>query len=141
MGKKLRSRRTALLNPYAAHYRRVSGIISLSRDDEDHKFSDLFSDEPDPRDEQIAELQERLTAEKDARNEERFIFIAVTVILFNVVFFSVMPSFGGPIALLILELLVLIPLASRLGMEEVKQILSRALDRVASKAQDTSDSS
>ncbi|UCA46161.1 hypothetical protein [Pseudochrobactrum sp. XF203] len=112
----------------------------MSSHNEEHKFSDIFSDTSDLRDEQIAELQERLTAEKDARNEERFIFIAVTVILLNVVFFSVMPSFGGPIALLILELLVLIPLASRLGMEEVKQILSRALDRVASNAQDPSDS-
>ncbi|MDH4983954.1 hypothetical protein [Hyphomicrobium sp. D-2] len=96
------------------------------------EFGVILPDEPDPRDEQIAELQERLTNERDARNEDRFIFIAIVVILFNVVFFSVMPTFGGPIALLVLELLVLIPLAKRMGMEEVVQILSRALDRVAS---------
>lgn len=36
--------------------------------------------------------------------------------LLDIVFFTVMPTFGGPIALLILELLILIPMAKR--MEE-----------------------
>ena len=85
------------------------------------------------RDQQVSELQEQLTQERDERREERFVFLVVIVILLNVIFFSFMPSFGGPLAILILELLVLIPLARRMGMEEIAQILSRVIDRVASR--------
>ena len=88
------------------------------------------------RDRQIEELQQSLTAERDARREDRFVFIVALVILFDVAFFAVMPSFGGPLALLILELLVLIPLARRMGMQEIATILDRVLGRIAGKAGD-----
>jgi hypothetical protein len=86
------------------------------------------------QEEQISELQEQLAQERDARMEDRFVFIVAVVILLDVVFFTVMPSFGGPLALLILQLLVLIPLAKRMGMQEVAQILSRVLHRMAGKS-------
>lgn len=96
-------------------------------------LDELFSDEPTPRDQQIQTLQEDLANERDARREERFIFIVILVLLLDIVFFSVMSSFGGPLALLILELLILIPLAKRMGMEEIAAIYSRVLDNVAAK--------
>lgn len=100
-------------------------------DETGKKFDVLATSEVTKKDEQISELQEQLAFEKDARNEDRFAFIVAFVLLFDVVFFTTMPSFGGPLALLILELLVLIPLAKRMGMQEVAQILSRVLDRMA----------
>lgn len=83
---------------------------------------------------QIQELQEEVQREKDGRLEDRFVFIIVSIFFLDVMLFSVMPSFGGPIALLVLELLILIPLAKRMGMQEVAQILNRLLDRVANKS-------
>jgi hypothetical protein len=47
-----------------------------------------------------------------------------------------MPNFGGPLALLILELLILIPLAKRMGMEQIAALLDRILYRMAGKADD-----
>ena len=94
---------------------------------------------PTKTDQQIEELQERLAHERDARREDRFVFIAVTVLLLDIVFFSVMPTFGGPLALLVLELLILIPLAKRMGMEEIAQILSSVIHRMAGKASDGRD--
>lgn len=96
-------------------------------------FRVLVEKEPSPQDQQIQELQAKLVYERDARLEERFVFIVVAVLLLDVVFFTVMPTFGGPIALLILELLVLIPLAKRMGMEEIARVLGRVLDRMVSK--------
>jgi len=93
--------------------------------------SRLLPEEPTKRDQQVEELQEALAYERDARLEDRFVFIVVVVLLFDVVFFTLMPSFGGPLAILILELLILFPLARRMGMEEVARIMSRVLDRVA----------
>ena len=99
-------------------------------------FDDIVQDEPTAQEKQIQELQKDLLHEKDARLEERFVFIILLVLLLNVVFFSVTPSFGGPIALLVLELLILIPLANRMGMQEVAQIINRVLDRVAVKGKE-----
>lgn len=92
--------------------------------------SALLPDQPTKYDQLVEELQESLTNERDARREERFVFIVVCVLLFNVVFFTVMPSFGGPLALLVLELLVLVPLAKRMGMQEIAQLLDRVLSGI-----------
>lgn len=90
--------------------------------------------QPSKQEQQIQELQEDLTAEKDARKEDRFFFIIVVVILFDIVFFTLMPTFGGPLALLVLQLLILIPLARRMGMEEIAGILNGVITRLAGKA-------
>ena len=81
-------------------------------------------------------LQDELTAERKMRLEERFVGIVCLVIILDVVFFSVMPSFGGPIALLIFELLILIPLARRMGMKEIAKMLDGVLERLTLQARD-----
>jgi hypothetical protein len=88
------------------------------------------SGEVSKQDRQIEELQQQLARERDGRNEDRFVGIVCLVMLLDVVFFTVMPTFGGPIALLILELLILIPLARRMGMQEIATLLGRVLDRM-----------
>ncbi|MCC0048527.1 MAG: hypothetical protein H6882_05115 [Rhodobiaceae bacterium] len=103
----------------------------------DKAFSALTSLAVTAQDKQIQELQEQLERERDGRNEDRFVGIVCLVILLDIVVFTIMPTFGGPIALLVLELLILIPLARRMGMEEVAQLLSRVLDRMAGKAGDS----
>lgn len=100
-------------------------------------LDELFDErQPTQRDQQLAELQESLTRERDKRKEDWFIFVVVTTILLDVVFFSVLDNLGGPLALIILQLLILIPLARRLGMEEIVQILDRLLNRIADKKMD-----
>ncbi|AQS41837.1 MAG: Hypothetical protein BHV28_11490 [Candidatus Tokpelaia hoelldobleri] len=85
---------------------------------------------PDGETDTLAKLQEELQAIKDARNEDRFLFIVVTFFLLDVVFFSVLPNISGPIALLALQLLILFPLAKRMGMQEMVEILNKILNRV-----------
>ncbi|MEP7173722.1 MAG: hypothetical protein ABI705_09570 [Aestuariivirga sp.] len=106
------------------------------KDGKPKKFDVVVAVEASKQDKLIQELQERLTKEEDARKEDRFIAIVCLVLLLDVVFFSVMPSFGGPLALLVLELLILIPLAQRMGMQEIAKILSRVLHRMAGKTSD-----
>lgn len=97
-------------------------------------FSSVVNRDPSLIEQQLAKLQKKLEYEKDARKEDQFFFVVVCVILLNVVFFSVMPTFGGPLALLLLQLLILIPLARKMGMEEIATILSRVIDRIAGKS-------
>jgi len=103
-------------------------------DSEGKRFSTIFKQESTQIDQQVEELQEKLEYQKDARKEDQFFFVVVCVILLNVVFFSVMPTLGGPLALLLLQLLILIPLARKMGMEEIATILSRVIDRIAGKS-------
>lgn len=97
-------------------------------------LSGLATSNPSKQEQQIQELQDDLAAEKDARQEDRFFFMIVVVILFDIVFFTLMPTFGGPLALLVLQLLILIPLARRMGMEEIAGILNGVINRLAGKA-------
>lgn len=101
--------------------------------DQENGIKRVLSETPTKRDELIEQLQEELTAERDARREERFIFIVLVVILFDIVFFTVMSNISGPIAILILQLLILIPLARRMGMQEIAQSLDNVLSRIAGK--------
>lgn len=93
----------------------------------------VSGEEIDKRVTLIEDLQEEIQRLKDARREDAFTFITISILLFNVVFFSVMPTFGGPLALLIIELLVLALLAKKFGIEEAVLLISRTLDRVSSK--------
>jgi len=110
----------------------VTTVDPTSEDDK--VFDQLLIDEEGKWAEQVSDLQEQLEKERDARREDRFVYLTLLTILLDVVFFSVMPNLGGPIALLVLELLILVPLAKRLGMQEVAQIISGVLNRVAGKA-------
>ena len=87
--------------------------------------------------EALMALQDELTSERKKRREERFVGIICLVIMLDVVFFSVMPTFAGPIVLLIFELLILIPLARIMGMKEIAKMLDGVLARVASRASDS----
>ena len=80
-------------------------------------------------------LQSALEKEREERKEDRFIFILVSVVLLDVVLFSAMPNFGGPIALLILQLFIVIMLARRLGLREAHRLLAGFLDRLAGRIQ------
>ena len=79
------------------------------------------------QDDKIKQLEEKLERERDARLEERFLSLLVLVIILDVFFFTLMPSWGGPIAILILELLLLIPIARRMGVDKVAKLLDKVL--------------
>jgi len=97
----------------------------------DSDFKNIPDSIPDENARRIEHLEEKLQHIKDARSEERFIFVVIIILLLNVVFFSVLPNFAGPLALLILELLVLIPFAKKMGMQEISEILDRIIHRAA----------
>lgn len=104
------------------------------RAEDDKVFGSLLDDEEGKWADQINGLQEELARERDARREDRFVYLTLLTLLLDVTFFTVMPNFAGPVALLVLELLILIPLANRLGMQEIGQLISGVLTRVAGRA-------
>lgn len=91
------------------------------------EFEFLLERETTKRDEQIRKLEQLLSEEKDSRKQERFFGILVFLILLNVIFLTPMQTWGGPISILILELIALVLLARRMGLQEASQIIDRIL--------------
>ena len=91
----------------------------------------LLSDEPGQHDQQIQGLSKDVARERDARKEARLVWILISLILLNVAFFSSMQSILGPLVIGVLELVVLVIIAQRMGKEEVVQLVDRLIGTVA----------
>lgn len=78
----------------------------------------------------IAQLEAEVQRERDGRNEERFLFVLSVTVLLDLYFFTLMDGWAGPAAILLLELVFLVALGRRLGIEEIAVMCSRLLDRV-----------
>lgn len=76
-------------------------------------------------DETVAQLESKLEAERNSRLEERFGWVLVAVIIFDVWAFQFMATWTGPLVIGIFELLGLTVLANRLGIDEVLPILDK----------------
>ena len=82
----------------------------------------------DSEDDELATLQHQLDEERDRRLEERFVWICGTFVLLDAWWFSGMNSWGGPIALLALELPFLLVIGRQCQVEELSRIVNRLLD-------------
>lgn len=78
----------------------------------------------------LAEAQEENAGVKDDRREERFLWVCACVVLFDCAIFMNANNFGGPLIVGIIELLALVILARRLGVEEVKELIFGLIDRL-----------
>ena len=77
---------------------------------------------PLPVDESAAALELRLQKETDGRQEDRFYAIAFCTILVDMAVFQHLPSIGI-VCIFVLELVILLGLAKRLGNEHVTILL------------------
>lgn len=84
--------------------------------------------------EAAARLGDELEAVKDARKEERFIWILIVTILLDVIWFADSSNATLPIVVLILQLVVLVIIARRMGIDDVVALIDRLLHSVGSKA-------
>ena len=91
------------------------------------ELESLLKHETTKRDEQIQQLEQLLSEEKDSRKQERFLGILGVLILLNVIFLTPMRTWGGPVYILILEVIALVLLARRMGLQEASQIIDRIL--------------
>lgn len=79
-------------------------------------------------DEQIAKLQGELSAEQDKRKEERFIWILITLLLFDCIAFPHMDGYTIFI-LFLLELIILMIIAQWLGIEYAIKFLKMLFNK------------
>lgn len=94
----------------------------------------LAVEETDKKDEAQGRLADELEAVKDGRKEERFMWIVVVTILLDVMWFADSSNPTLPVVVLFLQLIVLVILARRMGINDVVELIDRLLHTVGSKA-------
>jgi hypothetical protein len=85
--------------------------------------------------EKIAELEKQLEAERDCRREDRFVSLVIILILLDIVLLDQAQSAAVVIVVFVLELLFLIVVAKRLGVEQIAGILDKLLGHFAKKSE------
>lgn len=85
-------------------------------------------EEINQKDLEIEKLLAEIQKEKDNTKLERFMWIVVTIALIDGYIFMNMASTMGPLAILILELIVLFVAAHRLGVQQVIQFLDTIIN-------------
>jgi hypothetical protein len=97
-------------------------VIELSADDESQKVADA-----------AARLGDELEAAQDGRKEERFVWITIVVILVDVMWFEDSPNPALPVVVLVLQLILLVVLARRMGIDDVVELIDRFIHAVGNK--------
>ncbi len=101
----------------------------------DSNSSNLYKDIDEKADkdntELIESLQDELAELKDKRREDLFLFIVTVIVLLNILFFDDMGI--AAFAILILELIIIIPLAYRMGAEEIILLMVSFAERISRK--------
>lgn len=82
------------------------------------------------KDQEIERLQSRLEAIEDRRKEERFGWIAATLAIVNYLLLKDVANIVTPLIVFIFELIALLVLARRLGIEYIEIIISRLIGSV-----------
>ena len=75
----------------------------------------------------ISKLSDDLEAIKRRLNDERFVFALLVMILFDAWDFHSMQTWGGPLSVLVLEVVALIVLARILGVSELTRLLEQII--------------
>lgn len=101
------------------------------------ELTELEGDDPSgktsEKDEALAALQNQLESEKEARCEERFVWIVLAVILLDIIWFRDAENAALPVVVMILELVALMVLARRMGVDDYVELVGRILSQVGNK--------
>ena len=74
-----------------------------------------------------AKLAQENTELKDSIYEERILWLIAFFMMFDAFVFTLMPSWGGPIAILILQIIAILMLAKRYGVDEIHSLFNQVL--------------
>lgn len=97
--------------------------------DED-RLLEVENDQVDQDAKAVQNLSSKLEELTESRNEERFIFVVIIVLLFNAVLIENMESLGALLVIIIPEVVVFFVLAYRCGVDIIFTWLDNFLNKV-----------
>ena len=83
----------------------------------------------DPRDELISSLQEQLIQSNDKRGEERFAWFASLNVIADLFVFPSLASWSAPISIAIIQILLLIVLGRKWGVDDIWTLTEKMIDK------------
>ena len=95
--------------------------------------SDIFSVTVSKKDQEIERLTSRVQELEDRRNEERFGWIAALLAIVNYLLLKDVSNLITPLIVVVFELIALLVLARRLGIEYIELIISRLIGSVTNR--------
>lgn len=102
-------------------------------------FDELVASSPVSKtDEQIQALESKVQALETKLNEDRFIALGAFIILFDAYIFEHMSNWGSPIALLVIEFVVLLVIARKLKIEDVTMFSDKIISAIGRNKTDLS---
>ncbi|MQA65532.1 MAG: hypothetical protein GEU76_06490 [Alphaproteobacteria bacterium] len=81
--------------------------------------------EPDAKDQTIANLEGEIAAITNKLYEERFIWILVAIVLIDIYVFSEMNNWAAPLVIGFLEVIGIVVMADRCGVDTVAPLIDR----------------
>lgn len=75
----------------------------------------------------ISDLSAKVEVLERKLRDERFLFICVGTVLFDALAFHSMPSWGGPVSILVLQIVALLVLARMFGVSELVQLTNELI--------------
>ncbi len=104
-------------------------------------LAESFEDTPtDPTDRQVAILQDRVGELENKIGEERFLWVVLFVILFDVLVFPSMGTWTAPIVIGLFELAGIVILADRCKVDAIMPLIDRLTGALGQKTKKDIDS-
>jgi hypothetical protein len=91
-------------------------------------------DEPSEGGAALDEVSTQLEHERDARMEERFLFVVALIVVSDAFMFSAMDNWAGALVIGVIELVGLAVMARKWGVEEVSQFLAMFFQNMADRS-------
>jgi hypothetical protein len=82
---------------------------------------------PSAIDDKVVILEKEIEILREKRNEDRFCFLTALIIFGDAYIFMRMPSWGGPVSILILEIIVLFVAARKMGIQDLTVITDKLI--------------
>ncbi|OEI82465.1 hypothetical protein GRI33_01025 [Brucella sp. BO3] len=82
-----------------------------------------------PQYEAITALQQELEAARDARKEERFVWFVTIILVFDIFAFKEMTTWAGPIAISIIQILLVVAVGRKWSMDHIYTITEMVINK------------
>lgn len=79
--------------------------------------------------EALEAIQQELEKERDARKEERFIWLCAVLLLFDIFAFKDMATWSGPIVIGVIQLVFIVAIGRKWGMDHIWTLTERLVDK------------
>jgi hypothetical protein len=88
-----------------------------------------LDDKTSEKDEALEAVQRELLAESDARREERFVWMCVVIMLFDIFTFKDMETWSGPLIIGVIQVIFIVAVGRKWGMDHIWTITERLVDK------------